>query len=155
MPINLSRRVTGLRQIIETGNSMNGVAPGGSLDVQSDKDVLAYPSDTKGGLFTFTDVKASEHVYVSRIMMNIEDGVNWSVFLTSGRRDGSGTPDPVDDPAYDMELASGYGPEVVPVDIDILPNGGLIRVTTDTVSSKQGIVTLRVTNSYAQSGRIT
>jgi len=78
--------------------------------------------------------------------------VAWTVYLTSGLRDGvAGTT--LDDPANDVAILRGTGSYFGSVGIEI-PYGSCIRVVTDVAVGVDSRFGLRTTLTYSEAGRL-
>lgn len=126
--VQLGAESIGIEHSVSGANNITGVASAGEYTWDTNRGVAAYPqlAGAGEGLIDVAAFKRNGNAYFTFAQILCSDTANWAVSITSGLRDGTATT--VDNPDYDMELASGSGSSVVRINQELLSNQ-LIRFT--------------------------
>lgn len=141
-----------LRQEVTTGSAFTGVRTVHAAGVDSpvNERSFIYKYDRLAGdgegLFEFDHFTTSSRgqrpvVFVSFVKLLVGAGVAWSLRITDGDR--SGTATTIDDPALDVELASGTGNASVRLMRDFPPRCNL-RAVVAAVGAPFGAIEVHV-----------
>lgn len=151
--IQISSSPIAIQQSVSSGNAFDGTAPSGDPSFDNEKDMIVYPEGNSGGLFDFKKTEPGRgHIYAVRMRVGVESGVSWELSVTSGRRDGSSGQ--VDDPGFDMTIASGSEPDDIEIGRQLMPNHNLIRFTTSTAPTTKSIIEFIVVDLLARENMV-
>jgi hypothetical protein len=157
--IKLADNSLGVEHSVVIGQPMLGHRP---ADVTPGYDTVrhilkfATPADGVMGLFDpGPHVSSHVHAFVPAVQVRQGAGVAYSIYLTNGLGvdEGSPTAPEVDDPDFDLILATGTGSAYVRTLVELLP-GQMVRVVLGTAATVDSRVIVHFVNVVAPGGRL-
>jgi len=150
--VQLGAESIGVEHSVAGGNAITGELSAGAYTWDIDRGVAVFPelASAGEGLIDLRDFKRNGTTYCTFVQVICDAGLSWSVSLTSGLGDGSATE--VDDPAYDMELASDSGSAVVRINQECLPTQ-LLRFTAAAGASPTKVIAM-ICKTNGSGGRL-
>lgn len=159
IPTNLPETSLALQHSVAVGQAMEGKIPADDDPAfAQSRAIITYeePADGVMGLFDLASLFTERQTRPFLTGMQIICGstVTWQLFVTCGDAD-RGTVDTgeYNDPAYDVELASGTGPAYIKPNVELLP-GQALRVLADTAAAVPTIATVLLANTIGGGGRL-